>query len=49
MMGWDEEDAAACEEARQNASSTSDFKALWFTVPAMLGVLFLIGWRLFSA
>jgi len=44
MMGWDDEDAVACEEARENASTGSDFKALlWFSIPAALGALVLIG------
>jgi hypothetical protein len=44
MMGWDDEDAAACEEARQGASAASDFKVLlWFLITAALGSLALVG------
>ena len=44
MMGWDDEDVVACEEARENASSASDFRAfLWFSIPAALGALVLVG------
>lgn len=44
MMGWDDEDAVACEEARETASPASDFKALlWFSIPTALGALVLIG------
>lgn len=44
MMGWDDEDAAACEEARHDASTASDFKALlWLSIPAGLGSLVLVG------
>jgi hypothetical protein len=43
MMGWDDEDAVACEEARENASTASDFKGLlWFSIPAALGALVLV-------